>query len=128
MAIKIKTVERSQAGIADGGAKKFYASAVHNGEISGEDLIKALQNVSSTLTGASITAMLYAMEKVVSDGLKEGKIVRLGDLGSFRITLNSEGKATSKEVTKKTIKKVGVIFSPSQRIQKTLRNAEFIKE
>ena len=127
MAVKIKSVERPQAGTAGGGIKKFYASPVHNGEISGNALIEAVKNVSGSLTGANICAMLYAMEKAVITGLKEGKIVRLGDLGSFRVTINSEGKDTAEEITANAVKKAGIIFTPGKRTQEMLNNIEFIK-
>jgi hypothetical protein len=33
MAIKFKTIQRGQPGVAVGGEKKFYASAVSDGEV-----------------------------------------------------------------------------------------------
>ena len=43
MAIQIKSVERGQPGIAGGGVKKYYASPVHDREISLEGLTKAIE-------------------------------------------------------------------------------------
>jgi predicted histone-like DNA-binding protein len=60
-------------------------------------------------------------------GLEDGRIIRLGDLGSLRITLRSEGKDAAEEVTPSTVKKASVIFTPGKRLQEMLDNAKFTK-
>ena len=42
MSIQIKSVERGQPGVAGGGEKKYYASPVHDREISLDDLTKSI--------------------------------------------------------------------------------------
>ncbi|MDR2286111.1 MAG: DNA-binding protein, partial [Prevotellaceae bacterium] len=69
----------------------------------------------------------YALVDVSVDGLEEGAIIRLGDLGSIRVTTSSEGRATAEEVNAACIKKTGIVFVPGQRIKKTLENVEFVK-
>jgi hypothetical protein len=61
------------------------------------------------------------------DGLEDGTIIRLGDLGSIRVTLASEGRATAEEVDASCIKKTGIIFVPGARIKKTLEDVKFVK-
>jgi hypothetical protein len=73
MAIQIKSVERGQPGVAGGGVKKYYASPVHGREISLDDLTKSIEKT-STVNGADIRAVLYAIVL----GLSEGRIIRLG--------------------------------------------------
>jgi hypothetical protein len=68
------------------------------------------------------------MQILVSiDGLEDGTIIRLGDLGSIRVTLGSEGRATAEEVDAACIKKTGIIFVPGARIKKTLEDVKFVK-
>jgi hypothetical protein len=86
MSIQIKSVERGQPGVAGGGTKKYYASPVHGKEITLEGLTKAIEKT-STVNGADIRAVLYAMVEEAVAGLEDGRIIRLGDLGSLRITL-----------------------------------------
>ncbi len=126
MAIQIKTVERGQPGVAGGGVKKYYASPVHDKEISLEGLTKAIEKT-STVNGADIRAVLYAMVEETMLGLSEGRIIRFGDLGSFRITLSSEGKDTAEDVTAAAVKKAGVIFTPGKKLQEMLKSAKFTK-
>jgi predicted histone-like DNA-binding protein len=126
MAIQIKSVERPQPGVAGGGVKKFYASPVHDREISLDGLTKAIEKT-STVNGADIRAVLYAMVEEAVNGLSDGRIIRLGDLGSLRITLSSEGKGTAEEVTAAAVKKAGVIFTPGKKVQEMLKSAKFTK-
>jgi predicted histone-like DNA-binding protein len=126
MAIQIKTVERGQPGVAGGGTKKYYASPVHGKEITLEGLTKAIEKT-STVNGADIRAALYAMVEEAVNGLEDGRIIRLGDLGSLRITLSSEGKNTPEEVTAAAVKKAGVIFTPGAKLQSMLKAAKFTK-
>ena len=126
MAIQIKAVERPQPGVVGGGVKKYYASPVHDREISLDGLTKSIEKT-STVNGADIRAVLYAMVEEAVAGLSDGRIIRLGDLGSLRITLSSEGKDTAAEVTAATVKKAGVIFTPGKKLQEMLKSARFTK-
>jgi len=126
MSIQIKVVERGQPGVAGGGTKKYYASPVHGKEVSLDGLTRGIEKT-STVSGADIRAVLYAMVEEAVIGLSEGRIIRLGDLGSLRITINSEGRNTPEEVTATAVKKAGVIFTPGKKLQEMLKNGKVFK-
>ena len=126
MAIRIKSVERGQPGVKGGGRKKYYAAPVHDREITLDGLTKAIEKT-STVNGADIRAVLYAMVEETVLGLSEGRIIRLGELGSLRITLSSEGKDKPEEVTSSAVKKTGVIFTPGAKVKEMLNSAKFTK-
>ena len=126
MAIQIKAVERPQPGVAGGGVKKYYASPVHGKEITLEGLTKAIEKT-STVSGADIRAALYALVEEAVEGLSDARIIRLGDLGSLRITISSESRDTAHEVTASAVKKAGVIFTPGKKLQEMLKSAKFTK-
>ncbi|MDR2815907.1 MAG: hypothetical protein LBB62_04300 [Proteiniphilum sp.] len=126
MAIRIKVVKRPQPGVAGGGVKKFYASPVHDREVSLDSLTKAIEKI-STVNGADIRAVLYAMVEEAVAGLSDGRIVRLGDLGSLRVTISSEGKDRAEEVTAASVKKMGFIFTPGKRLREMRDAAKFTK-
>ena len=129
MAIRIKTVQRVLPGVKEEGderVKKFYAAPVHDREITLEGMTKAIEKT-STVSGADIRAVLYAMVEEAVNGLSEGRIIRMGDLGSLRITLSSEGKEKAEDVTAKAVKKTGVIFTPGKKLKEMFNNAKFTK-
>ena len=126
MAIKYKVIEKAQPGIAGGGEKKFYASPALNGEMTLDGLTKRIEKI-STVSGADIRAVLYAMVDVMKDGLSEGQIVRLGDLGSLRISISSNGEDAEDKVTQHSIKGAKTIFTPGTQLKEMLSLLKFEK-
>ncbi|WP_052911028.1 HU family DNA-binding protein [Riemerella anatipestifer] len=126
MPVKFKVIERGQPGVSGGGDKKWYATPVSSGEKTLTDLTKDIEKI-STVSGADIRAVLYALVDVMQSSLASGQIVRLGELGSLRVSFSSEGKATEKEVTANTIKQAKVIFTPAKGIKDTLATLTYEK-
>jgi predicted histone-like DNA-binding protein len=126
MPIRFKVVQKAQPGVPGGGKKKYYAAPVMNGEWDIEKLTKAIEKI-CTVSGADIRAVLYALVDVSVEGLEDTTIIRLGELGSMRVTLNSEGRDTAEEVDASCIKNTGLIFVPGARIKQTLGSAKFLK-
>lgn len=126
MPIKFKVIERGQPGVAGGGEKKFYASAVTDGELTLAGLTKAIEK-SCTVNGADVRAVLYALVDTAIDSLADGKIIRLGDLGSLRMSLSSEGKTKAEDVNANTIKGSSVIFTPGPKIKEMINSAKYQK-
>lgn len=71
--------------------------------------------------------MLYALVDVMTDELADGKIVRLGDLGSMRLSLGSKPEATAADVNAKSVISSKILFTPGVRLKKMLKNLEYIK-
>jgi len=126
MSITFKVMERGQPGVAGGGEKKYYAVPVTSGELTLAGLTKAIEKI-STVSGADIRAVLYAMVDVMKDSLAEGKIVRLGELGSLRLSFSSEGMAAAEEVNASAIRSAKVVFTPGKDIKTMLGTVDYKK-
>ena len=105
---------------------KFYAQARMSGEVSLREMCDRIQQ-SCTVTKADVHAVLVAMEDVFIDALKGGEIIRLGDLGTFRVSLSSKGSLTEKEYTSSLITKSRIIFRPGSVLSDALTNLSFSK-
>jgi predicted histone-like DNA-binding protein len=127
MAIKYKVIEKGQPGVVGGGEKKFYASASMSGQMTLNGLTKSIEKI-STVSGADIRAVVYAMVDVMKDALADGQIVRLGELGSLRVSISSEGKATAAEVNATSVKGARVVFSPGKDLKDMLTTLTYTKE
>ena len=106
--------------------RKFYAIA----KSSGEETTRQLASEISKRNGLSIAdvyAVLEAFIDLIPERLADGKIVRLGDFGSFSLTLSSEGTATAEEFTSALIKGNSLNFRPGKLIQKTLDTVDYAK-
>ena len=126
MKVKFNVIEKGQPGVVGGGEKKFYASAKMDGEVTLAGLTKSIEKI-STVSGADIRAVLYGLVDVMVDTLADGKIVRLGELGSLRISISSEGKDKAEEVNADSIKSARVIFTPGKQIKDMLCLLEYQK-
>ncbi|WP_454898216.1 HU family DNA-binding protein [Alloprevotella tannerae] len=84
----------------------------------------------SGVSSASVKAVLDALQYEVLQTLSDGNSVRLGDLGSFRLTMHGEGASTAKQAKEKganLIKRVSVRFTKSSAMRLALdkRNITF---
>jgi predicted histone-like DNA-binding protein len=126
MAIKYKTLKKGKPGVKGGGPQKYYAAPVVQGERNLEQITKSVEKI-STVSGADIRAVLYAMVDVITDDLANGLIVRIGDLGSLRLSLSSEGFATEAEVTGNAVKNTKILFTPGTKLKQMQQTLVFEK-
>jgi len=105
---------------------KFYPSIVSNGVI---DLTELSRSVSKrcSMTYSDVYAVIYALVDVIPENLSNGKTVKLGDLGSFRLTLRSEGADTIDKFNTKLIKQFKVNFRQGAEFKKQLTEIKFTK-
>jgi len=127
MPIKYKVIEKCLPGLAHQGEKKHYALPVVHGVLNLNDIIKIIEK-RCNVNGADIHAALYALVDVAIEGLEDGSIVRLGELGSLRISLHSKGKDVASEVNTSDISGASVIFTPGTRIKTMIKSAKFQKQ
>ncbi|MBN1111367.1 MAG: hypothetical protein JXA53_00440 [Bacteroidales bacterium] len=126
MAVKYNVIEKSLPSLNNQRQVKYYAVANANGRVGLPEMTKYIESI-STVSGADIRAMLYAMEDFIITSLADGKIVELGELGNIKIRLNSKGEESSDKVSNKTIKKVRAVFSAGKRLRDSLGNILFQK-
>ena len=106
--------------------KKYYASVSSSGEISLRDLAKEIAEI-STMSLPDVIGVLESVVMLVPRHISQGKIIRLGELGSLRISVSSEGREKAEEVSAKNIKSSKFIFKPGKELQKALKNIEYVK-
>lgn len=127
MAVKYKVIAKGEPGVKGGGKKRYYATIV-NQDIQGIDKITSEVEKASTVSGADIRAVLYAAVEAINGFLADGDIVRLGDLGSFRLSLSSTGEAKPEEVTVNSINGARIIFTPGAMLKTLLTSLRYEKE
>ena len=126
MSVKFKVIEKGQPGVIGGGDKKFYASVKLDGDMTLAGLTKSIEKI-STVSGADIRAVLYALIDVMTVSMADGKIIRMGELGSLRVSLSSHGEDTKEDVKPASIKLAKVLFTPGKEIKNMLHNLKYTK-
>lgn len=126
MPIRFKAVEKGQPGVVGGGVKQFYPSPVYTNELTIEELTREVEKI-STISGADIRGVLYAAVDVIADKMSDGQIVRLGDLGSFRVSLSGTPSPTADAVSASNVKSTKILFTPGPKLKAMLKSAKFAK-
>jgi len=106
---------------------KYYAIVKSDGRADTIAIAKSINSM-STVSIPDTAAVLEAFLHVVPEKLADGRIVELGDFGTFRISVSSEGAALAEEVTARNITDTKVIFTPGKRFKQMLDTIEFQKE
>ena len=125
--MKIKLIERRKPGTKTGPGK-FYASPVNVGKKTLRDIAHDIAGRSS-LTRGDIENVLSNFMDCLPHYLRDGFSVQLGEFGTMRLTLSSEGAATEKAFKTEKIKP-RVTFTPGVELKVALRenSYETVKE
>ena len=106
--------------------EKFYAAAIGDGEIDLDTLAEKIA-YQCTLTEVDCHAVLLSLVHNINEELGQGRIVRLGRLGTFQIGIGSEGKTTAEEVNASVIVKSRILFRPGKKLRTLLGNLSYRK-
>lgn len=106
--------------------EKFYANAIGDGETDLDTLAKAI-SVQCTVTEADCYAVLISLESNIISELEQGRIVKLGRLGSFQVGISSEGELNADDVTSDSITKNRIRFRPGKRLRSFLKDVSYRK-
>jgi predicted histone-like DNA-binding protein len=104
--------------------QKWYANSVNAGSLSIKEFAKSIAGRSS-LTRGDIENVLNNFLDELPVYLKLGLSVKLGDFGSLRLNIASEGVDTKEAFSTAKIKGVKVIFAPSQEFKSSLKDVSF---
>ena len=107
-------------------APKFYAQAQARGDVNIREMATRIQG-SCTVTKADVYAVLVALEDVIMEALQNGEIVRLGELGTFQVSLSGKGAVTSEDYDTSLIKKARINFRPGLSLAGMLDTLSFSK-
>lgn len=120
--MKYKLVERANPQKRE--EKKWYANAINTGTVNQKEIAKNISE-KSALTIGDIGSTIQNLIEELPKELVQGKSVNLEGLGTFRLSLSSEGAATEKDFNANMINSVKIIFTPSVEIKKILENIKF---
>ena len=107
-------------------APKFYGHVQANGDINLREMAERIQQT-CTVHKSDVFAVLVALEDVITEALKGGEIVRLGDLGTLQISISSKGAETEEDYSDTLIKKARINFRPGSALAGALSGLTFQK-
>ena len=120
--MKVKLVVRTNPR-KQGDPGKWYANPVNAGKKTLRDIAKDIAGRSS-LTRGDIENVLTNFMECLPSYLRDGLSVQLGEFGTMRLTLSSEGALNEKTFKTETIKP-RVTFTPSVELKAGLRDNSY---
>jgi predicted histone-like DNA-binding protein len=109
-----------------GQPKKWYANTKNTGDVTLKALGKEIAQ-RSTVSPADTQAVLVALTEVMAENFAEGRSVRLGDFGSFQVSVNSEGAETEAKFNASLIKGTKIVFRSETDLKEMQNNLKFEK-
>ena len=80
----------------------------------------------TTLNPMEAAMAIRQLRKVVQRLLLDGKSVKLGDWGTFNVTLSTEGAETKEELSSRHVKQVNINFQPGDELKAAMQKADFV--
>ncbi len=103
---------------------KYYAVAQSSGEVNFRTMAKEIAEI-TTVSLPDAIAVLESLVMIIPRHIEKGEIVRLGELGSIRVTINSEGSETEEAVNASKVKKANYRFTAGQELKQTLKTLKY---
>ena len=126
MAVKYRVIPRGKPGDPDT-PKKYYPSVSSTERIELQEISAQISEI-STVSRIDTLAVLEGFLTVLPRTIAAGRIVQLGNFGSFWMKVRSEGSDTPEEVSSQNIINVLPKFTPGKEFKKILKNTGFVKQ
>ena len=79
----------------------------------------------STVSSMDAMAVLEGLLQIIPDEILNGKIIKLGDFGTFRSTISAVAVDAPEDFTTTKIKSLNVRFRPAKEFQKQITNIDY---
>lgn len=124
MSIFLKAVRRINP--SDPEAPQKWYPVQYTTKLVDENEVAMLMADETTLNPMEAAMAIRQLRKVVERLLLDGKSVKLGDWGTFNVTLNTEGADSKEILTARNVKRVNVNFQPGEKMKAAMQKADFV--
>ncbi|MDR2091844.1 MAG: hypothetical protein LBP58_00760 [Azoarcus sp.] len=122
MSVKVRKIQRPLPRETD--QKRWYLTQSKSGTVKLEDISARLEK-SSSLSAGDIGNVLTNLIDELPVYIAMGQTIQLGDFGTFRISVSSEGAETAEALTARNVKKAKLVFLPGTRLKQKLAALTF---
>jgi predicted histone-like DNA-binding protein len=106
--------------------KKFYAQIINGDDVTFDELADLISK-DSNLNYGEVLGALGTLIEIIEMQLRHRRQVHLSTMGTFFLTLRSEGKVTEEEMTSDQITGARIRFRPGKRLKKMIKTLDFEK-
>lgn len=105
-------------------AHKWYAIPVQKGTMT-EDDVAEVSTRNTTIARHELKGSLEVLSESVPGMLLSGNSVRIGKMGTLRLSFGSEGVENIDDFDTSMIRNMKIIFTPSKELKEALQNPTF---
>lgn len=105
--------------------KKYFAQSKSTGTV-GLNYLSKLIAARSSVSSADVKSVIDNLNFFMDLELQQGRIVQLGEFGSFRISVGSEGVKEKKDFEVSMLRPPRLIFTPGRELRGTKKQLEFV--
>lgn len=116
--IKTKIVSRKNPQ-EPGAAPKYYAAAQHDEVVTLNELAVDIAN-RCTLRRSDVHGVLLALMDLIPERLSSGRILSLGELGTFCVNVKSEGALAPSEYVPSMVVGKKIVYRPTKELRDKL--------
>lgn len=103
---------------------KYYPCAVSQGEVNLDDLASIIAD-RSTMSKADCYGVVIALSEAIADSLKNGKIVKIDNLGTFRLGIIGNSAESPEPLGKNAIQRAKINYKPSKTIKNKMKEITY---
>ena len=103
---------------------KYYLTQSKKGTVGLDEAAKEIA-VDEDMSEGNVHATLIGLTRHLSRYIKNGDTVRLGNFGSFHLSVQSDGKDTPEELTTHDVRHTKVVFLPGVELKQALEHLSF---
>jgi predicted histone-like DNA-binding protein len=107
--------------------KKVYAMAVHEKTFKLKELSRELAARSTTASEGDVYSVLIGLRDLMREHLDRSDRVVIDGIGSFSVTLSSEGAESEEKFHQSLIKKAKVLYQEDAEMKEFSKNIKFEK-
>lgn len=108
-------------------APKAYAKHQVREVHSTDYICRKIAERTGVYSRGTVRGLLCELAEVLADELLNGNRVKLGDLGTFGVSLHCKPADSLNNFSKRNITSVNITFTPGEDLQRSLSRAEFVK-
>ena len=90
-----------------------------------EKFVKHIADHNGVYSRGTVKGVISDMCECLVEQLLNGNKIQLGELGTFSISISSEGAESIEKFTAKNIKAVNILFAPGEDFENLIDRAEF---
>ena len=105
--------------------KKWYIVQTTTRQVDETEVAMELSD-ETTLNASEAMMAIRQLRKIVLRHLKAGESVKLGNWGSFNLTLSTQGAETKEALTANNIKNMNINFQPDDTFKAELQKSQFV--